>query len=69
MSFHNMRGYGEARDAALDGWANAPSARLCHPRAEHLLPLMVAAGASDAPGTHDYGEPVMHTAIPGYRFA
>ncbi len=23
-----------------------PSARLCHPREEHLLPLMVAAGAA-----------------------
>jgi aromatic ring-opening dioxygenase catalytic subunit (LigB family) len=30
---------------ALLRWAEAPNARLCHPREEHLLPLMVAAGA------------------------
>jgi aromatic ring-opening dioxygenase catalytic subunit (LigB family) len=60
---------GETRETALDGWADAPSARLSHPRAEHLLPLMVAAGASDAPGTHDYSELVMHSRISGYRFA
>jgi aromatic ring-opening dioxygenase catalytic subunit (LigB family) len=36
------------RDAHLTGWAAAPSARACHPREEHLLPLMVAAGAAGA---------------------
>ncbi|MBC8067411.1 MAG: dioxygenase [Deltaproteobacteria bacterium] len=34
------------RDRALGRWANAPSARACHPREEHLLPLMVVAGAA-----------------------
>ncbi len=29
----------------LKNWAAAPSARICHPREEHLLPLMVVAGA------------------------
>jgi aromatic ring-opening dioxygenase catalytic subunit (LigB family) len=29
-------------------WAQAPAARLCHPREEHLLPLMVALGAAEA---------------------
>ena len=33
------------RDARLVGWAKAPAARACHPREEHLIPLMVAAGA------------------------
>lgn len=33
------------RDEALVRWASAPSARACHPREEHLLPLMVIAGA------------------------
>lgn len=32
-------------DALMD-WTKAPSARLCHPREEHLLPLMVVAGAA-----------------------
>jgi aromatic ring-opening dioxygenase catalytic subunit (LigB family) len=36
------------RDAALTQWATAPSARQAHPREEHLLPLMVIAGAAGA---------------------
>jgi aromatic ring-opening dioxygenase catalytic subunit (LigB family) len=36
----------EARDARLVAWAQAPAARRAHPREEHLLPLMVAAGAA-----------------------
>jgi len=35
----------EARKAALLDWASAPAARLAHPREDHLIPLMVAAGA------------------------
>ena len=34
------------RDARLEHWDIAPAARLAHPREEHLLPLMVAAGAA-----------------------
>lgn len=34
------------RDHRLEQWTNAPAARLAHPREEHLLPLMVAAGAA-----------------------
>jgi aromatic ring-opening dioxygenase catalytic subunit (LigB family) len=37
-----------ARDAALTRWAEAPNARAVHPREEHLLPLMVMAGAAGA---------------------
>jgi len=33
------------RERALVSWAAAPGAVACHPRSEHLLPLMVAAGA------------------------
>lgn len=36
------------RDARLTQWASAPFARVCHPREEHLLPLMVIAGAAGA---------------------
>ncbi len=36
------------RDAALARWTEAPAARACHPREEHLLPLMVVAGAAGA---------------------
>lgn len=34
------------RDALLIDWATAPGGKACHPREEHLLPLMVAAGAA-----------------------
>jgi aromatic ring-opening dioxygenase catalytic subunit (LigB family) len=34
------------RAEALVNWESAPAARICHPREEHLLPLMVAVGAA-----------------------
>jgi aromatic ring-opening dioxygenase catalytic subunit (LigB family) len=34
------------RARRLEQWAKAPAARQAHPREEHLLPLMVAAGAA-----------------------
>jgi aromatic ring-opening dioxygenase catalytic subunit (LigB family) len=36
------------RDRRLAEWERAPSARAAHPREEHLLPLMVIAGAAGA---------------------
>jgi aromatic ring-opening dioxygenase catalytic subunit (LigB family) len=36
----------EERDRRLLTWSDAPSARYAHPREEHLLPLMVIAGAA-----------------------
>ena len=57
------------RAALLAQWQDAPWARVCHPREEHLLPLMVAAGASDERGSHDYGEEVLSGAVSGFRFA
>ncbi len=59
----------EDRAARLAQWERAPWARLCHPREEHLLPLMVAAGASPAPGMHDYEEMVLGGAVSAFRFA
>ncbi|HEX7820264.1 MAG TPA: class III extradiol ring-cleavage dioxygenase [Sphingobium sp.] len=56
------------RDALLTGWADAPAGRYSHPREEHLLPLMVAAGASEAPGERIYAEVVMKTALSAFRF-
>lgn len=38
----------EERARRLERWQEAPAARLAHPREEHLLPLMVAAGAAEA---------------------
>ncbi len=39
---------GPARSQALLQWAQAPAARQAHPRADHLIPLMVAVGAAEA---------------------
>lgn len=38
----------ERRNEKLRNWSSAPSARLAHPREDHLIPLMVAAGAAEA---------------------
>ena len=57
------------RDAALAGWERAPNARTCHPREEHLLPLMVVAGAGGAdPGVKVFEDRVMDTTISAFRF-
>jgi len=56
------------RAAELARWEDAPAARDSHPREEHLIPLMVAAGTSDAQGRRDYSEHVLETAISGFRF-
>ncbi len=56
------------RDAALVQWAQAPSARLSHPPRgeEHLLPLMVAAGAAgEDTGRCVYRDRVRETALSG----
>lgn len=36
------------REQRLLNWSQAPGARFCHPREEHLMPLHVCAGAADA---------------------
>src|SRR5690554_6931409 len=94
MSFHNMRGYGDARftplseifddwlteaveaDAEtrndhLTSWAKAPHAYACHPagKEEHLIPLMVAAGAARSDvGRKVYSEQVLKTRLSGFQF-
>ena len=39
----------EEREQRLVGWETAPSARYCHPREEHLLPLHVCVGIAQEP--------------------
>lgn len=59
-----------ARDEALLRWAEAPAARACHPREEHLLPLMVAAGAAGQdPGTVPFSAPILGTRVSAVHFA
>ncbi|MDI2090908.1 DODA-type extradiol aromatic ring-opening family dioxygenase [Commensalibacter oyaizuii] len=57
------------RNQALIDWENAPGARSSHPRAEHLLPLMVIAGAADQDIGHCiYKDIILQKPITGYRF-
>jgi aromatic ring-opening dioxygenase catalytic subunit (LigB family) len=59
----------EERDRRLVAWETAPSARLCHPQEEHLIPLMVAAGAAGTDrATHAYSDRVLGKALSGFRF-
>lgn len=59
----------ERRNEALARWEDAPSARDAHPREEHLIPLMVAAGAATGdPGQRVYADHVMGATVSAYRF-
>jgi len=58
------------RNRELEQWKTAPHARLAHPREEHLLPLMVAAGAAgDDLGRRVFGDQVMGVTVSAYHFA
>ncbi len=57
------------RNEALCGWYSAPGARQAHPREEHLLPLMVVAGAATSDlGKKIYSDRVLGAAVSGFRF-
>jgi aromatic ring-opening dioxygenase catalytic subunit (LigB family) len=57
------------RNAMLIDWQSAPSARLAHPREDHLLPLMVAAGAAgDDTGHRLFVDEVASVAMASYEF-
>lgn len=61
----------ELRTQAMLHWDRAPSARLAHPREEHLLPLMVAMGAAEQdPTTRVYHEDAFfgNLAVSSFRF-
>lgn len=57
------------RDEALRSWTTAPAGRASHPREEHLLPLMVAAGAAgEDPGTLPFRADVLGVRVSAVRF-
>ncbi|MEJ2479648.1 MAG: class III extradiol ring-cleavage dioxygenase [Acidihalobacter sp.] len=59
----------ETRDRLLASWSEAPGARASHPREEHLLPLMVAAGAAgEDRGRRTYSEKLLGKALSGFQF-
>lgn len=58
-----------ARSERLVQWTTAPDARECHPREEHLLPLMVVAGAAGADaGAQVFRDEVMGATVSAVRF-
>lgn len=62
---------GKQREAQLKNWTQAPGARLSHPPGgeEHLIPLLVAAGAAgEGKGRRIFSDRVMETTISGHRF-
>lgn len=57
------------RDERLAHWVDAPFGRDAHPREEHLIPLLVAAGAAEGePGTTIFTDQVMNVAISAFAF-
>ena len=60
---------GDERHTLLEQWEKAPAARAAHPREEHLLPLMVVAGAAaNVNGTRIYHDNVMGVALSAFQF-
>ncbi|MEO6688943.1 MAG: dioxygenase, partial [Dokdonella sp.] len=58
-----------ARDAHLIAWKQMPAALACHPRAEHLLPLMVVAGAAGGDrGRRTYNDRIFGKPVSGFQF-
>lgn len=59
----------QVRNSALTAWEAAPAARASHPREEHLLPLMVAAGAAGNDiGRKIFDGHVLGATVSGFRF-
>ena len=57
------------RERLLTHWEDAPGVRACHPRSEHLLPLMVVAGAAGADAGHiSYREKLLGKTVSAYQF-
>lgn len=56
------------RTARLVNWSDAPEARFCHPREEHLLPLLVCFGAAQASpvAQHNFGGYLLGTRVSGF---
>ncbi len=48
------------REKRLIRWEHAPSARYCHPREEHLLPVHVCVGMAEKPATVIFDDRILH---------
>jgi len=49
----------EEREQALISWEQAPFARYCHPREEHLLPLHICSAITGTPGKLVFNDKVL----------
>jgi aromatic ring-opening dioxygenase catalytic subunit (LigB family) len=59
----------QPRNQALVNWEQAPFSRLVHPREDHLIPLMVAAGAAgEDTGQRIFTDTVFEVVMASYRF-
>lgn len=56
------------REARLANWEQAPHARFCHPREEHLLPLQLCYGIGGGPAQTAFQEPVGGLVTSAYRW-
>lgn len=57
------------RNQLLAAWSSAPGALESHPRSEHLIPLMVVAGAAESDlGRNVYQEALLGKPISSFRF-
>jgi aromatic ring-opening dioxygenase catalytic subunit (LigB family) len=66
---HAVESPSSERDVLLSNWREAQFATFAHPREEHLVPLMVAAGAGGtAAGKRIFQDEPMGAAISAYRF-
>ena len=53
----------EERKQRLVDWEQAPGARYCHPREEHLLPLQVCYGMADGPAEVSYQKATVNNIV------
>jgi len=57
------------RESRLRAWMSAAGARSCHPRPEHLIPLMVAAGAAGSDiGKRAFHDRLLGKPVAGFQF-
>ena len=56
------------RERRLTAWTEAPDARFCHPREEHLLPLQVCYGIAGGPAGVAFREPVLGFVSSAFRW-
>jgi aromatic ring-opening dioxygenase catalytic subunit (LigB family) len=56
------------REQRLINWQEAPSARYCHPREEHLLPLHVCLGMADKPAKLIFDDSILGKRSVAFRW-